>query len=327
VSVLDVAGTEAMIAEIERDWGGIDILVNNAGVSQAMPLALMEEALVPVFLHHRYQVEAAASALGGQYYVYSLRGDGEQARRPVPAAEQMAALEALAATLKSSELVVPKRALDMLAPRPAGFDLHRELFPRYTGLPFDPITPGLSAADLTITFVLDPARAARLVSQEAYDPTLPLLGHVIDRLITAIFDDRPSNPYEAEVNRAVERAFVERLITLAGQAPMPQVRAVATARLRRVAARLRSLTGLSDAHAAHVQLIVADINRFITRPLPAIPPMALPRTPSGAPIGGSATSFLSHDEDWCGVGAPEHRQPFFLPLFSERQPASTSGAR
>ena len=43
VSVLDVAGTEKMIAEIERDWGGIDILVNNAGVSQAMPLALMEE--------------------------------------------------------------------------------------------------------------------------------------------------------------------------------------------------------------------------------------------------------------------------------------------
>jgi NAD(P)-dependent dehydrogenase (short-subunit alcohol dehydrogenase family) len=43
VSVLDVPATEAMIAEIEREWGAIDILVNNAGVSQAMPLALMEE--------------------------------------------------------------------------------------------------------------------------------------------------------------------------------------------------------------------------------------------------------------------------------------------
>ena len=43
VSVLDVAATEAMVAEIERDWGGIDILVNNAGISQNMPLALMEE--------------------------------------------------------------------------------------------------------------------------------------------------------------------------------------------------------------------------------------------------------------------------------------------
>jgi len=43
VSVLDVAGTAAMIDEIEREWGAIDILVNNAGVSQNLPLALMEE--------------------------------------------------------------------------------------------------------------------------------------------------------------------------------------------------------------------------------------------------------------------------------------------
>lgn len=43
VSVLDVPGTEAMIAHLEREWGGIDVLVNNAGISQNMPLALMEE--------------------------------------------------------------------------------------------------------------------------------------------------------------------------------------------------------------------------------------------------------------------------------------------
>ena len=43
VSVLDVAGTVAMIDAIERDWGAIDLLVNNAGISQNLPLALMEE--------------------------------------------------------------------------------------------------------------------------------------------------------------------------------------------------------------------------------------------------------------------------------------------
>jgi 3-oxoacyl-[acyl-carrier protein] reductase len=41
--VLDVSGTAAMVAEIEREWGAVDILVNNAGVSQNLPLALMEE--------------------------------------------------------------------------------------------------------------------------------------------------------------------------------------------------------------------------------------------------------------------------------------------
>ena len=43
VSVLDVAGTDAMIESVEHEWGGLDILVNNAGVSQNLPLALMEE--------------------------------------------------------------------------------------------------------------------------------------------------------------------------------------------------------------------------------------------------------------------------------------------
>ena len=153
-----------------------------AAIKRGTPLALIEEALVPLFLHHRYQVDAAASALGGQYYVYALRGDGEPPRRPVPAAEQKAALDALAATLASSELVVPRASSTRCAPRPTGYGMHRELFPRYTGLPFDPVTPGLAAADVTLTAVLDPARAARLVSQSAYDATLPSFGDVVDRL-------------------------------------------------------------------------------------------------------------------------------------------------
>src|SRR5690606_3724858 len=34
------------------------------------PLATLEEVLVPVFLLHRYQVEAAGKLVGGQYYQY-----------------------------------------------------------------------------------------------------------------------------------------------------------------------------------------------------------------------------------------------------------------
>lgn len=43
VSVLDAAGTEAMLEDLEKLWGGLDVLVNNAGISQNLPLALMEE--------------------------------------------------------------------------------------------------------------------------------------------------------------------------------------------------------------------------------------------------------------------------------------------
>jgi hypothetical protein len=294
-------------------------------IRRGTPLAEMEEALVPVFLHHRYQVDAAASALGGQYYTYVLRGDGEPSRRSVPAAEQKAALDALAATLASSELVVPQRVLEALAPRPFGLEMHRELFPRYTGLPFDPVTPGLTAADVTLTTVLDPARAARLISQAAYDPTLPSFGDVVDRLTAAIFGDRATGAYAAEVNRAVAHAFVGRLIALAGDAPMPQVRAIATSRLRRIAARLRAAATptLGDAQAAHGALLQADIARFLARPHPMATAATTPAAPPGAPIGAAAArgaAWGSTDDDWCAQQPAGDHPSFFPPLIPAAQP-------
>ena len=106
-------------------------------------MATMEEALVPLYLYHRYQVEAAASAVGGMDYIYALRGDGRQPTRPVPAQEQRAALQALMATLKPSALALPDAVVKNLPPRPSGYEGSRELFPRNTGLMFDVITPAL----------------------------------------------------------------------------------------------------------------------------------------------------------------------------------------
>lgn len=42
-SVLDKQAVYSMVTEVNEQWGGIDVLVNNAGVSQAVPLALMED--------------------------------------------------------------------------------------------------------------------------------------------------------------------------------------------------------------------------------------------------------------------------------------------
>ena len=270
-------------------------------IRRGTPLATLEEALVPLYLHHRYQVDAAASALGGQDYGYALRGDGAPPRGPCPAAEQKAALDALLRRWRSAELVVPARGLDGLPPRPAGYDAHRELFPRYTGLPFDPVTPGVTAAGVTLAAVLDPERAARLVSQAACDPALPSFGDVVDRLATAILQDRVATAYAAEVNRAVARAFVDRLLSLAAEAPMAQVRAIATSRLRRFAARLKASPALTDAQAAHAQHLQADIARFLARPYPQIEPATPPTIPPGAPIGAAAArqgAWGSVDE-WC----------------------------
>jgi hypothetical protein len=256
------------------------------------PLAKMEEVLVPLFMHHRYQVTAAASALGGQYYIYAMRGDGREPMRPVPAAEQQAALTALLATLDPSELVLPRALLGRMPPRPPGYGRSRELFPRYTGLTFDAITPALVAADHTIASVLDVRRAARLVEQHALDPALPGLDAVLGALYSATFEIAPQDSYEAEVSRAVERVFVDRLMALAADASMPQVRAVASAWLGRIADTLAESSGATDADGAHYRLVAEDIARFLERPAVEFSQPAVLEAPPGAPIGEPSLRWL-----------------------------------
>jgi hypothetical protein len=262
------------------------------------PMATIEEPLVPIFMYHRYAVEGAASMIGGQEFVYAMRGDGRTPMTWESAANQRKALDALAATLRPSELVVPKRILDLIPPRPPGFGLHRELFPRTTGEGFDPLSPGTIAADVTIGFVLQLDRAARMVAQHVVDPTLPGLEDVIDRLAAATFDAQAANPYEAAVRRAEERVLVNRVMWLAQASTNNDVRAMASLRLQRLAARSIGAAGASDAEVAGRTLLAADIKRFLERSHEAAGIVAVAPAPPGAPIGDLGQDWLS-SPTWC----------------------------
>src|SRR5207248_1156196 len=103
------------------------------------------------------------SRVAGQDYIYGMRGDNRTPTKGVSVDDQRKALDALAVTLRPSELTVPRPILDLIPPRPPGWGLHRELFPRTTGDTFDPLAPATIAADVTIGFVLQLDRAARMV--------------------------------------------------------------------------------------------------------------------------------------------------------------------
>ncbi len=196
-------------------------------------------------MYHRYAVESASSMLGGQDFTYAIRGDGRTPMKWESAVNQRKALDALAATLKPSELVVPTKLLGLIPPRPPRFGLHRELFPRTTGDGFDPIAPGAIASDVTIGFALGLDRA----SLHSTRSNLPGLEEVIDKFTRATFDAPTANTYEAEVRRAAERSPVNRVVWLAVGSSNKQVRAVASYRLQKLAARLRSEVGRSEADA------------------------------------------------------------------------------
>jgi len=252
------------------------------------PLALLEEALVPLYLHHRYQVEAAVKVVGGQYYTYAVRGDGQEAQHAVPPAEQRRALAAVLGTLSPRELMIPRSVLAKLPPRPSGYPEHRELFDKITDPVFDAISPAAAAADMVAQLLFNPERAARLVQQHALDPSQPGLAEVIDSALTA-GKPEPDDPYQAAIGRAVQRVILSRLMGLAQGARSAEARAIAQLKLRSFLAQLPEVSTAELAGAAegtaHVMALAADIRHFLERPWD---PQALPRPftpPPGMPIG------------------------------------------
>ncbi len=263
-------------------------------IRNGAPMATIEEPLVPIFMYHRYSVESAASMVAGIDYIYAMRGDGRTPVKWETAANQRMALEALANTLKPAELAVPKQVLNAIPPRPPGFARHRELFPRTTGDGFDPLAPATVASDVTIGFVLQLDRAARMVAQHAVDPSLPGLEEVIDRLTKATFDAPAATPYEAEIRRAEERVLVDRVMWLAQAAPNSEVRAIASLKLQRLARRLgQPAAGRTEADEAQHTLLAADIKRFLDRPADTWRIMPAPDAPPGAPIGDMPLDWLA----------------------------------
>jgi hypothetical protein len=260
-------------------------------IRTGMPLATVEEALVPLYLHHRYQTEAAVKAVGGAYYSYALRGDGQPPLRRVPADEQRTALDAVLRTIQPEFLELPRTLLDQLPPRPYGYAPHRELFGRYTGLTFDAVVPAATAADMTLSLLLNADRAARLVQQQAIDPSLPGFEDVLAQTTRVVMDARARDAYQAEIARAVQRVYIDRLTELAARAAMPQVRALANFELLGIGDALASGRGPAE-EQAHRVLLAADIKRFMDRPAEPVRNPAAPAVPPGQPIGMFGMDWL-----------------------------------
>src|SRR5208337_869799 len=79
-----------------------------SAIPPGTPMAELEDTLVPLYLMHRYQTEAAAKEVGGMNYRYALRGDGQVVTEIVDPANQKRALDALLKTLVPETLALPE---------------------------------------------------------------------------------------------------------------------------------------------------------------------------------------------------------------------------
>src|SRR5690349_19385559 len=190
-------------------------------IREGAPLATIEDVLVPIYMYHRYQVEAAAKAIGGQDYMFSLKGKGDRNPQIVAPEEQRRALAAVLDTIKPEALSLPESLLRLIPPRPVGYGRNRELFRTRTQPVFDALAPAEAAADHVSGFLLNPERAARLVQFHARDQRNPGLDEVLDRILASTWKAPAATGYAGEIQHIVNMIVLGDLMGLAANERAP----------------------------------------------------------------------------------------------------------
>ena len=251
------------------------------------PLATIEEVLVPIYLLHRYQVQAVGKLIGGQYFRYALRGDGQSQPETVDAEKQWAAINALLVTIDPQVLKLPQFVVEIIPPRPPGYKLDRESFPRSTGKSFDPLSPPASAISLTLDVLLNQHRAARMNAFSASDSAMPDFMALLDSLNQATWYQQRQAGVIGAIQRIAATQYLDRLLSLASDSKAnTQIRAqalFAAQALDKWLAKQKPgrLDGDWAAHYAQARLRIAAM---INEPSSVAPTKPRP-TPPGSPIG------------------------------------------
>jgi hypothetical protein len=268
-------------------------------IREGAPMATIEDVLVPIYMYHRYQVEAATKLIGGQDYTFSLRGKGDRNPEIVAPEEQRRALAVVLDTIKPEALAVPETLLRLIPPRPSGYPRTREDFRIRTQPAFDALAPAEAIADHVSGFLLNQERAARLVQFHARDQRNPGLAEVIDKILAATWKAPAATGYAGEIQRTVDMVVLSDLMNLAaGERAANQVRAISSWKLEQLKTWLTSQSRLTvdENRRAFLFYAIEQIKRFQDDPKKLnLTPAQAP--PDGQPIG---MDWWERADDDCG---------------------------
>ena len=278
-NLVDHLKLEIRIREIGLERFGID------AIRTGEPMSTLEFVLLPLYMHHRFQLRSAIQSLGGADFRYALKGDGQIPFTIVEAEEQRDVLETVLSTLAVDFLALSPDLVTMIPP-PAYRYSEGEEFPGYTQQIFDPLAAASAAATFTVGEILNPDRMARLVvfgSMGDY----PDLQEVTDGLIESTWGaSETGDAYRQQVLHTAQRSVVDQMMQQASMAGNPaEVRAILSDRLDVLASGIEAEGTLSP----HQKLVAADIRRWQSRIENTVPGPQL-QMPAGDPIGGSSRS-------------------------------------
>jgi hypothetical protein len=287
-------GSDASV-ELDRLIGLRGTVLKNFDLKKlpsGMPLATLEEVLVPMYMFPRFQIQASSKSLGGAFYSNAINGDKAVVFEPVSGEQQRKALTTLMKTLTPEYLALPKKLLDMIPPRPFRYPANqRETFKRKTGMALDVLSPAEVSAELTLSLILNSERAARMSTQQIYDKNLPAFSEVLQVLSQKIIKTELNarNNYLGQINRVVADVYLKKMLQLYyNEGTAVEVKANLAAELKSIKLYIQknsvTLGGYGD-------LVLADLKRYEDNPS-LVQSIEVLVAPDGQPI--------DQDFDWLG---------------------------
>ncbi|WP_192351152.1 zinc-dependent metalloprotease [Algoriphagus sp. Y33] len=254
-------------------------------IPTGQPQALLEEVFVPLYLMHRYQIEATTKLIGGLDYNYKIKDDNQPNHKWVSEKEQNDALKALLYTISPDQLEVPEHVLTLIPPRPFGYGKNRETFVSRTGLTFDPIAPAESIVDLTFNFIFNEARADRIYLQNLQNSNLPSFDNVLTTIEKQVFSNNLPKGLNSEIKLMTEAKMIDHMIALAkSTGTSNSVRAIVRGHLDDLKDTVLENRESSGEFHMHSEYLIDKIEAFLDLPVELTIQEEI-KSPDGSPIG------------------------------------------
>lgn len=250
------------------------------------PYSVLEDVFVPLYFFHRYQAEAAAKVVGGLDYNYAVKGDNQLTVKSIDVSTQKEALNALLKTIDAETLAIPKNKLDLFPPRAYGYWRSRESFNGKTGVAFDPLSAASTASDMTLSLLLHPQRANRMIQQKSLDANQLGLEDMLNTIINNTFKTKHNDAYLNEVQQMVNMNVLQQIMNLAvNDNAFFQVNAIANKAIQNIALNLdNSAYGLQ--YVRLIKRFTEEPDEFKIQDAPGIP--------DGSPIGNDMCNYISN---------------------------------
>jgi len=249
------------------------------------PYDRIEDILVPIYMLHRYQIEASAKAIGGVDYLYFVKNKNNDKVKFVDSKLQRKSLESLLNVLKPKNLVLPNNLIDILSPRSFRNPRTRENFVSNTGVTFDYINTSSSLINHTLTFLLNAERINRINQQNIFGDDILTLEDYLAEISKSIFDNKKLSTYEESVNKNTTSLYIDHLFMAFNNSRTNDL-----SKSIILASIMDIMNNLSTKSNNYNSFLINKIDGFLINP-DKYKPIEKTKIPDGSPIGNFSCDY------------------------------------